>query len=52
MSIREFFSRPFSAIAECCKSHEEFIAVRFTRILALVFLIVSFVFLVKSLGLI
>lgn len=51
MNIRELISRPFSAIADWCKGHEEFIAVKLTRVLAIVFIIVAFIFLLKSLGL-
>lgn len=51
MKLKEFISKPFSAISEWCKAHERFIAVKLTRILAVGFIIVSFIFLLKSLGL-
>lgn len=51
MNIKDIFSRPFSAVADWCKAHEEFIAVKLTRILAIVFIIIAFIFLLKSLGL-
>ena len=39
MKLKEFISKPFSAISEWCKAHESFIAVKLTRILAVGFII-------------
>lgn len=52
MNIKEFISKPFTTVSEWCKAHESFIAVKLTRILAVGFIIVSFFFLLKSLGLV
>ena len=51
MDIRYFLSRPFSSLRQWLLSHERFIAVDLTWTLAVVFIIVSIVFLFKSLGL-
>ena len=51
MDIRYFLSRPFSSLRQWALSHERFIAVDLTWTLAVVFIIVSIVFLFKSLGL-
>ena len=51
MDIRYFLSHPFSSLRQWALSHERFIAVDLTWTLAVVFIIVSIVFLFKSLGL-
>ena len=51
MDIRYFLSHPFSSLRQWAHSHERFIAVDLTWTLAVVFIIVSLVFLFKSLGL-
>lgn len=50
-NIKDTLSKPFSSISAWCKSHESFIAVTVTRLVAVVFIIIAFVFLLKSLGL-
>ena len=51
MDIRYVLSHPFSSLRQWALSHERFIAVDLTWTLAVVFIIVSLVFLFKSLGL-
>lgn len=50
MSLKEFFSRPISSIKSWAAEHERFIAVNVTWTLAVVFIIVSIVYLLISLG--
>ena len=50
MELKEFFERPISSIRSWAAAHERFIAVNLTWTLAVVFIIVSLVFLLKSLG--
>ena len=48
MRITSFFDSLVSRVEDWAKSHESFIAVKVTRLLALVFIIVSFLFLIRS----
>ena len=48
MRISSFFDSLISRIEAWAKSHESFIAVKVTRLLAVIFIIVSFLFLIKS----
>lgn len=50
MALREFLSRPLSGIKAWIAGHERFIAVNVSWTLALVFVVVSIVSLLKSLG--
>jgi len=50
MKPKRLFTNPVSAVTDWMKTHMEFIAVDLTRIIAVVFMIVSAVFLCKSLG--
>ena len=50
MRFREFLSAPLSGIRSWVASHERFIAVNVTWTLGAGFIIVSAVFLLKSLG--
>jgi hypothetical protein len=50
MDVRYFLSHPFSSIRQWALSHERFIAVNLTWALAVLFIIVSLVYLFKSLG--
>jgi len=50
MDLREFLTHPLSSIKGWATTHERFIAVNLTWTLAIVFIIVSVVFLLKSLG--
>lgn len=50
MDLREFLTHPLSGIKGWAATHERFIAVNLTWTLAIVFIIVSVVFLLKSLG--
>ena len=50
MDIRYFLSHPFSSLRQWALSHERFIAVNLTWALAVLFIIVSLVYLFKSLG--
>ncbi len=48
--LKSFLQRPVTAVTDWLNSHKEFIAVHFTRFLAVVFMGVAAVFLAKSLG--
>ena len=50
MDLREFLTHPLSSIKGWAATHERFIVVNLTWTLAIVFIIVSVVFLLKSLG--
>jgi len=50
MDYKELLSRPFTTIAEWCKTHESLFAVKISRILAVIFIFIAFYFLLKSLG--
>ena len=51
MDLRDFLSHPLSSIRQWLLTHERFIAVNLTWTLAVVFIIVSLVYLFKFLGL-
>lgn len=50
MDLREFLTHTLSSIKGWAATHERLIAVNLTWTLAIVFIIVSVVFLLKSLG--
>ena len=50
MDLRELFTHPLSGIRQWVGAHERFFAVNVTWTLAVVFFIVAFIFLLKSLG--
>lgn len=47
-----FENNPVSGFIFWCRAHEEFFAVKLSRLLAVLFIIAGFFFLVKSIGLI
>ena len=50
--IKDLLSKSADAVSAWCKAHESFIAVKLTRLIAVIFMAVSFYFLLKSLGLV
>ena len=52
MGLKEFLSHPLSSARQWLLSHERFFAVNVTWTLAVIFLIVSVVFLIRSIGMI
>lgn len=50
MDIRDFLSHPLSSARRWLLTHERFIAVDVTWTLAVVFILVSVVYLLKSIG--
>jgi len=51
MDIRNFFRNPVSSVSDWLNAHKELVAVHLTRVLAVVFMGVAAVYLLKSLGL-
>ena len=47
-----FKNNPFTKAVEWCKSHEEFFAVKLSRLLAILFILAGFFFLMKSIGIV
>ncbi|MBQ8062873.1 MAG: hypothetical protein IJ584_01045 [Bacteroidales bacterium] len=50
MSLKEFLAQPISSIKSWAAQHERFIAVNVTWTLAIIFIIVSIVYFLISLG--
>ena len=50
MNLKDFFSQPLSSIKIWAAGHERFIAVNVTWTLAIIFFIVSVIYLLISLG--
>ena len=47
-----FENNPLTRVIEWCKAHEEFFAVKFSRLLAVLFILAGFFFLMKSIGIV